>query len=90
MITFDETLFLICGNSLTFTVHYAKGSNYQEKNMNAKEIELFKNLISTIEGAPYPVDWENELYQIWFEHSKETVNDALAYLNTHYPDKEEE
>lgn len=44
-------------------------------------VDLLKKLISLLEGAPYPASIDNDLYTIWYEHSREAVGDALGFLN---------
>ena len=40
-----------------------------------------KQLISDIQGAPYPSNVSNELYTIWYEHAQTMATQALEYLN---------
>ncbi|AFG37542.1 hypothetical protein [Spirochaeta africana] len=51
--------------------------------MDDKGIDLLKQLISTIEGAPYPHTQKSELYSIWHEHALNIATDALSYVNSH-------
>ena len=49
--------------------------------MNQEGIDLLKKLISQLEGAPFPNTVSAELYEIWYDHSRDAVGDALGYLN---------
>jgi hypothetical protein len=49
--------------------------------MDKKALKHIKALVSSLEGAPFPNDITDELYNIWFEHSRNIVNNALEYLN---------
>ncbi|MFW5800809.1 MAG: hypothetical protein ACOCVC_02145 [Spirochaeta sp.] len=49
--------------------------------MDDKGIELLKQLIGAIEGAPYPHTLKSELYTIWHEHALNIATDALSYVN---------
>lgn len=46
-----------------------------------KEVQLIKELISTLQGAPYPTSVNDELYAIWYEHSLIAINNAYAFIN---------
>lgn len=46
-----------------------------------KEVQLIKDLISTLQGAPYPTSVNDELYAIWYEHSLIAINNAFSFLN---------
>ena len=48
--------------------------------MDQAGIDLLKKLISQLEGAPFPKTVSPELYQIWYDHSRNAVSDALGYL----------
>lgn len=59
--------------------------------MDKKGLEILRNLISTVEGAPYPNSISEELYTIWFEHAQETAQEALEYydkVRTEDPDSD--
>lgn len=49
--------------------------------MESDGIDLLKKLISQLEGAPFPNTVSPELYEIWYDHSRDAVSDALGYLN---------
>jgi hypothetical protein len=51
------------------------------RSMNEEGIELLKKLISQLEGAPFPHTVSAELYEIWYDHTRDAVSDALGYLN---------
>ncbi len=52
----------------------------------SEEIRQIKSLVSVLQGAPYPTNVNDELYRIWYEHSLNSVSDALAYLDRHTDD----
>ena len=52
-------------------------------------IDYLKQLISTIEGAPYPSNLESELYAIWHEHALNIATDALGYVNSQQKHKKD-
>ncbi len=56
--------------------------------MDDKTKTIIKMLINTIEGAPYPLEINSELYNIWYEHSKIAANDALMYMSDKIPEEE--
>lgn len=49
--------------------------------MDQEGIDLLKKLISQLEGAPFPNTISAELYDIWYDHTRDAVSDALGYLN---------
>lgn len=53
---------------------------------DADEIRIIKALVSVLQGAPYPTNVNDELYRIWYEHSLNSVSEALAYLDRHVDD----
>ena len=56
----------------------------------AKCIEIMRNLVSDIQGAPYPGDEiKSELYSIWYEHVQRDAVNAFEYLDEHFTDKNE-
>ena len=42
---------------------------------------IVRQLVSDIQGAPYPYDISFELYNIWYEHAQKIAVQALEYLN---------
>ncbi len=54
--------------------------------MEEKGLALLRQLISDLEGAPFPNAINNELYTIWYEHVQEAAGNALEYLNSQDPD----
>jgi len=70
--------------------------NYQDKERKhmdketAKCIEIMRNLVSDIQGAPYPgEEMKSELYSIWYEHVQRDAVNAFEYLDEHFTDKNE-
>lgn len=49
-------------------------------NNKNKYITMIKKLISSLEGAPFPTSLNDELYQIWYEHSRQVANEALELI----------
>lgn len=55
-----------------------------------KCIEIMKNLVSDIQGAPYPgEEVKPELYSIWYEHVQRDAVNAFEYLEENFSDKME-
>ena len=54
--------------------------------MDNKGYVILRQLISDVEGAPFPGTINNELYTIWYEHMQEAAHEALEYLCTYDPD----
>lgn len=55
-----------------------------------KCIEIMRNLVSDIQGAPYPgEEVKPELYSIWYEHVQRDAVNAFEFLDENYPDKTE-
>ena len=58
-----------------------------DKNLE-KCLEIIKNLVSDVQGAPYPGDEvKPELYAIWYEHCQRDPVDAFEFLDENFPDK---
>ncbi|MBN1648492.1 MAG: hypothetical protein JW874_10690 [Spirochaetales bacterium] len=57
---------------------------------DSQEVRLIKELISTLQGAPYPTALNKELYSIWYEHSLIAINNAYSFLNKSGKEPEEE
>jgi len=49
--------------------------------MDDKGLALMRQLMSEIEGAPFPATFDSELYVIWYEHAQKGAQEALEYLN---------
>lgn len=56
--------------------------NLQNDENSSKVDDIIKQLVSSIQGAPYPTTINNELYTIWYEHSLKAVTEAFAYLGS--------
>ena len=53
-----------------------------------KCIEIMRNLVSDIQGAPYPgEEVKTELYAIWYEHVQRDAINAFEFLDEHFPDR---
>lgn len=54
-------------------------------------IKMLKNLVSTVQGAPYPgPDLKVELYTIWFEHAQRIAVECYEYMNNNFPKEKNE
>lgn len=51
--------------------------------MKKEYVNLVKQLISEIEGAPYPSQINNGLYTIWYEHAIMVATNALGKISDH-------
>ncbi|MEI6387182.1 MAG: hypothetical protein WCQ50_11125 [Spirochaetota bacterium] len=49
--------------------------------MDDHGLGLLRQLMSDIEGAPFPGSIEGELYTIWYEHAQSRAQEVLKYLN---------
>lgn len=49
--------------------------------MDDRGIALLRQLMSEVEGAPFPAELDTELYAIWYEHAQSGAQSALEYLN---------
>ncbi len=54
--------------------------------MDEKGYVILRQLISDVEGAPYPNSINNELYTIWYEHVQVAAHAALEFLSSYDPD----
>lgn len=55
-----------------------------KKKTNSKDTTIqaiIRQLVSDIQGAPYPYTISSELYTIWYEHAQLIAVQALEYLN---------
>lgn len=60
--------------------------------MSHKEEEYKKKLrqlVSDVQGAPYPGTIENELYTIWYEHIQKIAVECFQLLNEDAPLEQE-
>lgn len=55
------------------------------KKMNSEGYQILKQLVSDVQGAPYPNVIENELYKIWYEHAQQIAIQCLEYLDKTFP-----
>jgi len=49
--------------------------------MDDRGLSLLRQLMSEIEGAPFPAGAQGELYSIWYEHAQSVAQESLEYLN---------
>ncbi len=59
-------------------------------NVNIEGLDILKQLVSDVQGAPFPKDVNNELYEIWYEHAQRIAIQCLEYLDKNFPDIKEE
>lgn len=51
-------------------------------------IEMLRQLVSDVQGAPYPgEDINNELYAIWYEHAQRAAVQCFEYLDENFPEE---
>lgn len=49
-------------------------------------IEMLRQLVSDVQGAPYPGDDVNgELYSIWYEHAQQVAVNCFEFLDANFP-----
>ncbi len=60
------------------------------KKIDQEGYSILKQLVSDVQGAPYPNVIDNELYKIWYEHAQVVAIQCLEYIDRNYPkDKDE-
>jgi hypothetical protein len=55
------------------------------KKIDHEGYEIMKQLVSDVQGAPYPNVIENELYRIWYEHAQLVAIQCLEYIDKNFP-----
>lgn len=61
------------------------------KKLDREGYEIMKQLVSDVQGAPYPNVIESELYRIWYEHAQIIAIQCLEYMDRTLPnDKQNE
>lgn len=55
------------------------------KKMDSEGYTILKQLVSDVQGAPYPNVIENELYRIWYEHAQVVAIQCLEYIDRNFP-----
>lgn len=53
-------------------------------------LAILKQLVSDVQGAPFPHDVNSELYYIWYEHAQRIALQCLEYLDQYFPDHKTE
>lgn len=48
--------------------------------MRKKASDIIIELVSSLQGAPYPSTINNELYTIWYEHAQISAQEALHFV----------
>jgi len=48
--------------------------------MRKKASDIIVDLVSSLQGAPYPSTINNELYTIWYEHAQIAAQEALHFV----------
>jgi hypothetical protein len=48
--------------------------------MRKKASDIIVDLVSSLQGAPYPSSINNELYTIWYEHAQIAAQEALHFV----------
>lgn len=52
--------------------------------------QILKQLVSDVQGAPYPNVIENELYRIWYEHAQNVAIQCLEYIDRNFPQEKDD
>ena len=61
------------------------------KKLDQEGYAIMKQLVSDVQGAPYPNVIENELYRIWYEHAQVVAIQCLEFIDRNLPkDKDSE
>ena len=55
------------------------------KKMDQEGYLILKQLVSDVQGAPYPNVIEHELYRIWYEHAQQVAIQCLEYMDRNFP-----
>lgn len=55
------------------------------KKIDHEGYEILKQLVSDVQGAPYPNVVDNELYRIWYEHAQQIAIQCLEYIDKNFP-----
>lgn len=56
-----------------------------------KCLKMMRQLVSDIQGAPYPSDdLAPDLYRIWYEHVQRVGVECLEYLDDNFPLEQED
>ena len=55
-------------------------------------IKMMRQLVSDIQGAPYPAgeEFEPELYKIWYEHVQKAAVECFKYLDDNFTQEKED
>ena len=52
-------------------------------------VKMLRDLVSDVQGAPYPGSLENELYMIWYEHIQKNAIECFEFLDENIPKEQE-
>ncbi|MBE6345373.1 MAG: hypothetical protein J6B32_08185 [Spirochaetaceae bacterium] len=52
--------------------------------------DKLRKLVSDVQGAPYPGNLEDELYEIWYEHIQRTAVECFEFLDANFPREQED
>lgn len=55
------------------------------KKMDQEGFQIMKQLVSDVQGAPYPNVVDSELYKIWYEHAQVVAIDCLEFIDKNFP-----
>jgi hypothetical protein len=55
------------------------------KKIDDEGYAIMKQLVSDVQGAPYPNVIDNELYRIWYEHAQLVAIQCLEYIDVNFP-----
>lgn len=52
--------------------------------------DKLRKLVSDVQGAHYPGNLEDELYEIWYEHIQRTAVECFEFLDANFPREQED
>lgn len=57
------------------------------KKMDQEGFKIMKQLVSDVQGAPYPNVVNSELYKIWYEHAQLIAVECLEFIDKNFPNE---
>lgn len=61
-----------------------------DKKVLQQLVNTVRQLVSDVQGAPYPGNFETELYSIWYEHAQRNAQNCLELLDENFPEDHDE
>lgn len=59
------------------------------KKLDREGFEIMKQLVSDVQGAPYPNVVDSELYKIWYEHAQVVAIKCLEFIDKNFPNEKD-